>query len=303
MRFVGRDQTIVDATSGLMWTRDAGCAPFPLTWYEALDAVTEFNCRTLYGYDDWRLPNRRELFSLVSHDRINPALPAGHPFINVFEGYYWSSTTCNRLPMQAWYVHLGGARVFKGMKHGSYLVWPVRTADQGSRLSGTGQRHCYTADGRPTDCRGTGQDGDTRTGIPWPNPRFEVRQMTVVDHLTGLIWDVVADLAGRPLSWEAALQAVSTANAQQRHGHSDWRLPGVRELESLCDMATHAPALPQAHPFVQVRSFYWSASTSRYDPRYAWALYLEDGAVGVGYKPLAEFFVWAVSKRRLGTNG
>jgi hypothetical protein len=30
--------------------------------------------------------------------------------------------SCARLPNQAWYIHLGGARVFKGMKHGSYMV-------------------------------------------------------------------------------------------------------------------------------------------------------------------------------------
>ena len=88
--------------------------------------IAEFNAEGWDGYSDWRLPTRSELFTLVSHARINPALPTGHLFENVFPGYYWTATHCSRLPRQAWYVHFGGGRIFRGMKHGSYLVWPVR---------------------------------------------------------------------------------------------------------------------------------------------------------------------------------
>lgn len=37
-------------------------------------------------------------------------------------------------------------------------------------------------------------------------------------------------------------------------------------------------------------SYYWSSTTSMYESRYAWVLYMRDGAVGVGFKPLSEFF-------------
>jgi len=65
----------------------------------------------------------------------------GHPFTNIFTGYYWTSSSCARLPNQAWYIHLGGARVFKGMKYGSYMVWPVRIAENhnNSQVFQTGQ--------------------------------------------------------------------------------------------------------------------------------------------------------------------
>jgi hypothetical protein len=59
-------------------------------------------------------------------------------------------------------------------------------------------------------------------------------------------------------------------------------------------MGTHSPALPQGHPFSNVADAYWSATTSIYDPPYAWTLYLTDGPIGVGHKPQPLFHVWAV---------
>jgi hypothetical protein len=143
-RFETHNRVVVDNCNGLMWPADAALGEFPMAWPEALDFIDGLNRSRLHGFADWRLPNRRELFSLVSHTRINPALPEGHPFVNVFSGYYWTSTTCSRLPDQAWYLHIGGARVFKGMKQGFYMVWPVRTADPNGRLPyRTGQHRCY----------------------------------------------------------------------------------------------------------------------------------------------------------------
>jgi hypothetical protein len=74
-----------------------------------------------------------------------------------------------------------------------------------------------------------------------------------------------------------------------------WRLPTINELEALVDCATHSPALPSGHPFVDVQDIYWSSTTSLFEPDWAWALYLEKGATGVGQKWFAEFSVWAVA--------
>jgi hypothetical protein len=73
-------------------------------------------------------------------------------------------------------------------------------------------------------------------------------------------------------------------------GRSDW----CGELESLVDCTTHDPALPVAHPFIAMQDVYWSSTTSLFEPDWAWALYLNKGAVGVGQKAQAHFHVWAV---------
>lgn len=278
-----------------MWSRDAAMAVYPMTWFEALSFVERLNKTAHMGFADWRLPNRRELFSLVSHEAINPCLPPGHPFKNVFSGYYWTGTTCSRLPNQAWYVHLGGARVFKGMKHGSYMVWPVRTAGPAGDLPfRTGQQACYDEHHMIAPCNGTGQDGELRTGRPWPEERFAAGSEEVLDRLTGLYWDRSPARSGRTVDWHSARAIVSEANDQRHLGHNTWRLPEISELESLCDMSAHSPALPPGHPFQIHQTDCWAATTSRYDPDYAWVLYFQDGAVGVGFKTAALFSVWLV---------
>jgi hypothetical protein len=143
-RFYVEKKTVLDRYTGLMWSLDASLTEFPMTWSEAFDFVQNLNRETdIRSYENWRLPNRRELLSLVSHDRINPALPSNHPFENVFHGYYWSASTSARLPQQAWYIHLGGAKVYRGIKHASYMVWPVRSVvGQAVNVFFTGQHKC-----------------------------------------------------------------------------------------------------------------------------------------------------------------
>ncbi|MFO7687142.1 MAG: DUF1566 domain-containing protein [Desulfobacterales bacterium] len=120
---------VLDSMTGLTWCRNANLAEFPLDWNAAHDFINEMNGVRAFGLSDWRLPSRRELFTLISHEVFNPALPKDHPFENVFSGYYWTCTPCHRLPDQAWYIHLGGGRIYRGMRHGSYMVWPVISPD------------------------------------------------------------------------------------------------------------------------------------------------------------------------------
>jgi hypothetical protein len=301
-RFKPHTDVVIDEKTGLMWLRDAGLVEFPLTWEEALAEIKGFNGTGLLGYHDWKLPNRRELFSLMSHKSINPSVDAGHLFTGIFHGYYWTSTTCARLPDQAWYIHLGGARVFKGMKHRSYMVWPVREIEPGgSRVRRTGQTVCYDGSGNRMDCKGTGQDGEIQAGTPWPTPRFRLEGDGVHDTGTGLVWLKHANAFDGPMDWKTAFDRVDRMNRNRVHGQDDWRVPEIRELESLTDMDYHSPALPGDHPFTEVQEFYWSATTSRYDTTYAWVLYTKDGPVGVGHKPLPEFFLWPVRGPYSGT--
>ena len=293
-RFRADGATVYDQQTGLMWTQDAAISELPMIWEEALTFLSEMNAAGLAGYQDWHLPNRRELFSLIDHARINPAVAGSDIFENIFHGYYWTSTSCARLPAQAWYFHLGGAKVYRGMKYVSYMVWPVRVAGDAAAVFQTGQNGCYDAAGQSISCENTRQDGAFRIGRPWPEPRFKAGGGTVYDHLTGLAWSRVADWKERLLTWPDALAQIEAMNRQHVHGYNDWRMPDIRELESLVDLGRHSPALPREHPFVNVRNFYWSSTTSAYETNYAWTLYLQDGAVGVGYKAEAEFYLWPV---------
>ncbi len=269
-RFKADGDTVRDRLTGLIWIRNAGMAEFPMTWREAFDYVLDMNARRRFGLGDWRMPDRRELFSLVSHVRVNPAVSAEGLFENVFSGYYWTATPCARYPRQAWYVHFGGGRVFKGMTHGSYMVWPVH--------DGAAGRAPLPPSVAPVNA----------------DERFDVHEKTAFDRFTGLTWPRNADILGRAVNWEAALDGVKRMNAERMFGHADWRLPNIRELESLTDMAVHSPAVAFPEVFHNIRSFYWSATTSAYDTAYAWTLYADDGNIGVGFKANPEFYAWPV---------
>lgn len=256
-------ETALDLLTGLTWPLDANPAEFPLDWKASLDFIDLMNRERAHGFGDWRMPARRDLRSLISHQTRNPALPEDHPFINVFPGWYWTATTAAINPDFAWYVHMGGGRTFYAAKGQYYLLWPVRG------------------------------EGNEAIRCTRPEPRFEKEGGgdTVIDRLTNLRWLKAANLAGGPVIWEDALKSVQELNGGGEDSRQ-WRLPNINELGSLVDLSRHDPAIPEGHPFGPIQEVYWSSTTSMFEPDWAWALYAYKGAIGVGCKGYAQFHVW-----------
>lgn len=293
-RFAVAGKLVRDHLTGLHWLKNANPAEFPVTWQEALDYISRMNREGTAGRTDWRLPNRRELRSLLDFGARKPALPVNHPFENVFLGWYWTSTTAAIHPGYAWYVHMEGARMFFGRKDQYYLFWPV--CGRGREiLPVTGQRKCYDVEGGEIACLGTGQDGELQIGLPWPEPRFVLHGAAVLDKLSGLYWLRDADVCGKTMNWDEALHNIRKHVLPMPDRSSQWRLPTINELESLVDSSRHTPALPPGHLFINVRDVYWSSTTSFFEPDWAWALYLNKGATGVGFKQEAGFHLWPVA--------
>jgi hypothetical protein len=146
--------TVTDNLTRLIWFKDANCIKtnYPaidsdgtVIWQQALDFVKGINNGTYSqcgaGYNDWRLPNRKELRSLIDYSRYNPALPAGAPFTNVQVVYradrYWSSTTRAYGTVGAWYVSMGYGVVDDANKDVGYYVWPVRAGQSETIITST----------------------------------------------------------------------------------------------------------------------------------------------------------------------
>ncbi|MGW8193315.1 MAG: Lcl C-terminal domain-containing protein [Desulforhopalus sp.] len=282
-------QLVQDRATDLIWTKNSCPSDFPLTWQEGLQFVDEMNKQARYGRSDWRMPNRRELRSLIDHGEKKPALTGNHPFENIFLGWFWTSTTAAIATGYAWYVHLEGGRMFYGGKDSSYWVWPV--CGTSATLTATGGRFCYNAEGERIPCDKNGQDGALRMGVSWPEPRFKRVATGVLDLLTGLVWHAAARLGEKTTTWQEALTTV------QRYGDETglpWRMPTINELESLVDASCHSPALPARNPFSDIQDEYWSSTTSSYETDWAYVLYLQKGAVGVGFKKNRDFSLWPV---------
>ncbi len=185
-----------------------------------------------------------------------------------------------------------------------------------ARVGETGQTTCYDADGVVIACAGTGQDGDLKPGVAWPNPRFvDNSDGTVTDMLTGLVWlkdASCSDLAGTDTygqgDWPTALtaaQALSsgTCGLTDASVAGDWRLPSRFELESLLDLEYSYPALSNAAGSAQwsegdmfagvQSSTYWSSTSLALNPSLAWFVYLYNGGVNASGKTNA-YYVWPV---------
>lgn len=184
--------------------------------------------------------------------------------------------------------------MFYGRKGQYQLFWPVRGKGN-AVLPATGQEKCYDVSDNVIDCSGTGQDGDLLTGSTWPHPRFKEESGLTHDRLTGLGWATHCDLTSGPVNWQQALDAVQDANMANLNGINHWRLPNINELASLVDCSNHSPALPQMHPFGGMQDGYWSSTTSFFQTDWAWVLYLNKGACGVGHMPGKTFYVWPVT--------
>jgi len=171
----------------------------------------------------------------------------------------------------------------------------------------TGQTICYDNSESTISCSGTGQDGDKKVGVAWPNPRFtDNGDGTVTDKLTGLIWLKNANCNNGKMNWTDALNFAnalydgSTSYGGGDCGLSDssiathWRLPNLKELYSLIDLSRKNPALPTGHLFSGVQlDYYWSSTTSANNTSKAWDINLNSGRVD-DYDKVNSVYVWPV---------
>lgn len=299
-----RDGTITDRLTNLTWLKQADCFGRH-TWLETMmeaKALANGKCgltdRSRPG--DWRMPNIIELRSIVDFGTIRPALPEGHPFVNFEPAVYWSSSTTPAFTSLGWFTTMGvGPHVFD-LKVNRFRMLPVRGGlGSSARLPRTGSVKCYDAQGAEIGCLGTGQDAEFQAGVPWPNPRFtDLRDGSVRDNLTGLIWLKNAHCFGFR-SWTGALRDVyqlqdGKCGLTDKSRPGEWRMPNIRELQSIMDNTAVAPAIPAGHPFTNVQpTLYWTSTSGQNFPKLAFFSLMSAGSTVFEHKN-AELGTWAI---------
>jgi hypothetical protein len=105
------DGTVTDTDTGLMW-QQVIASPYYPQW---MNAITYCENLVLAGYDDWRLPNINELFSIArvgSTPAIDQDYFPGTKW-NEWDQYYWSSTinVLTNFPIYAWNVDFADGEI------------------------------------------------------------------------------------------------------------------------------------------------------------------------------------------------
>lgn len=125
------DGTVTDTETGLMWQQKTATetdAP-ALGWVAGRldweDALRYCETLSLAGHDDWRLPDRNELQSLVDYAAYLPAIDKT-AFPDTLSAVYWSSTSNVVMPNLAWYLHFGDGAIHFDNKVNWYFVQAVR---------------------------------------------------------------------------------------------------------------------------------------------------------------------------------
>lgn len=273
------DGTVTDELTGLMWMKANSGTKI---WTNALNASYVTNG----GYVDWRLPTANELRSLVNYgSTLSVMLPTVHPFGAAIQpNYFWTGTTYPDNTGYAYAVHFGegtlnyyakGSVAYTLYCRGAASYFPPRTEapDGYLTLAETGQTQSYQER----------DDGDVRAGFTVPSPRFTrlgpYDPTYVRDNLTGLIWYQSLGYSSYDSPYESDwYHAVDLAQSFSGF-YTDWRLPNIRELQSLFDYSQTSPALPAGHLFwnVQTNAYYWSSTTCDSDTNKAWVINMSTG--------------------------
>ncbi|MGC2696630.1 MAG: DUF1566 domain-containing protein [Candidatus Angelobacter sp.] len=308
-RFTDNDDgTVTDNLTGLIWLKNADLFG-ELKWVDAIERARKLADGSHGLSDDsapgdWRVPNIRELLSIIDYGRSEPIIPAKHPFENVKIALYWTSTSLLPAAHLGWMMTLGiGPTVFD-VKDSLNRSWPVRGTS--SLVPRSGQKICFNSNGVPIDCPCTEQDGALQAGVDFPNPRFtDNGDGTVTDNMTQLVWLKNGNLFGLRV-WEEALALCNslsseTADLTDNSKPGDWRLPNIREIESLVDYNEVGPCLPKSHPFQNVRpSSYWTSTSVAAAPTEAMFIIFGVGP-SIFESKEHPFFAWPVRNKLSST--
>ena len=222
--------------------------------------VKALNDANYGGYSNWRMPNSKELSSIVNYGipYPGPTIDTGY-FQNTAASWYWSSTTDVSYTSSAWGVYFDYGIVYGNYKGYAGYVRAVR-GGQSVSSDHLAIGSFDTVNSRPSEGAATGSYIDNGDG-------------TVTDTSTGLMWQQAG--FSNTQTWEQALAYCEGLNLG---GYTDWRLPTSKELQSLVDYSRYSLAINETYFPNEVASWYWSSTTYADYTNYAWLVHF-----GYGY--------------------
>lgn len=181
------------------------------------------------GYSDWRMPIITEMAYLVDYSSESAVINKVY-FPNTQSSYYWSSNTDANNNSDAWCMN------FSSPCRGSSNSKATITNNYFARAVRGGQSVSVYTDN---------EDG------------------TVTDNSTGLMWQqatATTGTSGNYFTWKDALSYCDNLNLG---GHTDWRMPNFKELQSLLDFSHYQPSINTNYfPDTKPYQWYWSSTSA-----------------------------------------
>jgi hypothetical protein len=267
------DETITDLNTALMWTQ--AVYGVGLTFDEVLDEASTFS---LAGYEDWRVPTIKELYTLSHFNgKTGTSIEENIPFIDesIFEVRYG---TVRFIDGQLW-----SSNQYTGTIFGN----PNQKCNFGYN-SIDGRIKCYQQTATTLYARYVRGNENVGTN---DFSASSVNSDIIVDAATGLEWMRTDNSVG--LEWDNAL---GYCNDLTLGSYDDWKLPDAHELQSIVDYSrspdtTNSPAIDAIFESTQITNeagdadfgWYWT-STTHLDgnPSGSYAVYIAFGRA-MGY--------------------
>ncbi len=213
------DGTVTDLVTGLMWQQDPGAKT---SLDAALDGAASFD---LAGYDDWRVPSLKELYSLMDFSgSTGHSEQTAVPYldVSVFDFDYGDTSQGERY-IDAQF--LSSTEYVSTTMNGDDTVFGVNFAD--GRIKGYPVTQPGNA-GEPQLMSNRYVRGNADYGR---NAFVDQGDGTIADEATGLTWMQQDSGEDGGLDWEQALLWCEQAEL----AGGGWRLPNAKELQSLVD--------------------------------------------------------------------
>lgn len=251
------DGTVTDNVTGLIWAQDL--SEKAMSWEEAGEYCENLE---LGGYDDWRLPSIKELWSIRDFS----------------QGWPWVNTD---------YFYLVGDGTEANQQHSwSSDLYLVKDEYQNDQVVGSPAFIVNDWTGHIKAMSGNRFVRAVRGDEYGINDFVDNGDSTITDKATGLMWS--KDDSGNGMEWEAAL---AYAEGSEYAGYDDWRLPNAKELQSIADYSGTFPAIDTSvfnlTELTNIKGqtdypFYWSSTSNPVEG--------SDGAVAKG-----SVYAWALA--------
>jgi Protein of unknown function (DUF1566) len=231
---INGDGSVTDTITGLMWQQTDGGE------MTVENAAIYCNGLSLAGHTDWRLPTAHEAFSILNHQYNNPALDIT-VFTSTVAEYWWTSDRQLGDTTKIWATNSGGG---------------IGNHPKAETISAGGVKHFHARAVRDVNSPSIIATHFTDNG-----------NGTITDQLTNLIWQKIPYTD--TLTWEQSLVYADTLSLI---GASDWRLPNIKELQSINDESISNPSIATLFfPTIGINN-YWSSTTLPNQTTKSWYL-------------------------------